>query len=211
MEKECNVSSPLVELGGFFFKYRSFTPIAWFVLLFFCRYRPSSDLHSWLPGILAMALGEGIRLWSVAVIGKESRTRGSGVARMVTGGPYGYLRNPLYVGNLLIMLGATLISELVWLVPAAVVLFFVQYVPVVLWEQKILREHFGAAYDAYCREVPAWIPCFNSSYARKPVVYDWKGSFWSERSTFATMAAVLLAMWIKEDFMHLVRYIQAHT
>jgi protein-S-isoprenylcysteine O-methyltransferase Ste14 len=77
---------------------------------------------------------------------------------LVIGGLYRYLRNPMYVGVGLVIAGQCLafrsLALVVWLAlfTAAVAVFVVAY------EQPTLRERYGAAYDDYCRRVPAVVP-----------------------------------------------------
>lgn len=200
----------LVAMGGWLFRYRSYTPILWFLLLMLCTFRESHGLVAWGPGLLLLALGEGLRILGVAVIGKESRTRGSGVRRLVTAGPFASVRNPLYLGNLLIMLGVTFLSELLWLVPVAAALFAVQYVPIVLWEEQTLQERFGGEYTAYCQQVPRWIPRWSLSGPAAAPSYQWRAALWSERSTFGTIAVLLLLMLAKEHRGPLPKFWQKH-
>ncbi len=205
--------SRVTALGEFFFRQRSWTPIPWILLLVFCTLKQTTrDLLTWVPGLILLVLGEGLRLWGVAVVGKESRTRGSGVGRLVTSGPYAYVRNPLYLGNLLLTLGATFISELLWMVPIAVLLYALQYVPIVLWEERLLRERFGSLYATYCRQVPCWIPRWRPPSPGAPMVaYQWRAALWSERSTFGAIAVLLVAMVAKENLAHLPKYLRKHS
>ncbi len=204
--------SRLIALGEFLFRQRSWTPLPFLLLLLMCRVQESRDLVTWLPGLIFLCLGEGLRLWGVAVVGKDSRTRGSGVARLVTDGPYAYVRNPLYLGNLLLTLGVTFISELLWMVPVVVALFVLQYVPIVLWEEEILSERFGVQYAAYRQRVPRWIPSGRRRWpSASKVAYQWRASFWSERSTFVALAFLLLLMAAKENLAHLPRCLRKHS
>jgi len=205
------VHARVIALGEFFFRQRSWTPIPFMLFLVLCTFRESPDSITWVPGLVLIALGEGLRLWAVAVVGKESRTRGSGTTRLVTCGPYAAVRNPLYLGNFLLTLGATFISELLWMVPVVCVLYLIQYVPIILWEEHNLTKHLGAQYATYCQEVPRWIPRWPQAKpgAVRPV-YQWRASFWSERSTLGTIALLLLFMIAKEDLLHLPKYFRKH-
>jgi protein-S-isoprenylcysteine O-methyltransferase Ste14 len=78
--------------------------------------------------------------------------------RLVVGGVYRYVRNPMYVAILAIVVGqALLLGQLglllyaagIWLITAAFVRFY---------EEPALRRRFGADYEAYRRAVPAWWP-----------------------------------------------------
>ncbi len=201
------VHARVLALGEFFFRRRSWTPIPFLLLLVFCRFRESSNVAAWPPGLALIGLGEGLRLWSVAVIGKESRTRGSGATRLVTQGPYAYVRNPLYLGNLLLTLGATCISKLLWMLPIVFALYLIQYVPIILWEEHNLTARLGPPYAAYCQRVPRWVPRWPqraSGAARLP--YQWRAAFWSERSTLGTVALLLAFMIVKTNPAHLQQY-----
>ena len=78
-------------------------------------------------------------------------------ARLVTGGPYAYTRNPMYLGHLIFLAGLalTLRSELGALIFVANVVFF--HVRVRRDEER-LREFFGEPYAEYCGRVKRWIP-----------------------------------------------------
>jgi len=201
----------LISLGQWFFSQRSWTPIPFMLVLVLLTFHESKDSVSWLPGLALLGLGEGLRVWGVAVVGKESRTRGSGVGRLATHGPYAYVRNPLYLGNFFLTLGATFISELLWLIPVVVVLFVIQYVPIVLWEESVLAERFGPPYAAYCRDVPRWIPRWRRQRPDDSAVsYQWRAACWSERSTFGTLVLLILIMIAKENLPHLPKYLHKH-
>ena len=203
----------LITAGQFFFRHRSWTPIPFMLLLVLCTFRQTErDLVTWLPGLLLIAAGEGTRLWGVAIIGKESRTRGSGVARIVSDGPYASVRNPLYVGNFLLTLGMTFVSEVLWMVPVSAGLFFIQYVPIVAWEEQTLADRFGAPYAAYCRRVPRWIPRWRPRPIGAPrPAYQWRAAFKSERSTFWAVAVLLVFMVMKEQIGRVPNYVRKHT
>lgn len=76
---------------------------------------------------------------------------------LVTGGPYAYMRNPMYLGHLIFLAGLalTLRSELAAVIALASVVYF--HVRVKKDEQR-LREAFGDVYAEYCRQVKRWLP-----------------------------------------------------
>lgn len=78
--------------------------------------------------------------------------------RLVVGGVYRYVRNPMYLAVLSIILGqALLFGQPVLFVYALVVCaLFIGFVR--LYEEPTLRRQFGAEYDVYNRAVPGWIP-----------------------------------------------------
>lgn len=78
--------------------------------------------------------------------------------RMVVGGPYRYVRNPMYLAVLALVVGQALaLGRLELLLYAAALV--VAFVAFVRWyEEPTLRRRFGDEYEAYRRAVPAWWP-----------------------------------------------------
>ena len=78
--------------------------------------------------------------------------------RLVVGGVYRYVRNPMYVAALAAIVGqALLLGQLGLLLYAAA--FWVIAAAFVRWyEEPALTRRFGADYEAYRRAVPAWLP-----------------------------------------------------
>jgi protein-S-isoprenylcysteine O-methyltransferase Ste14 len=83
--------------------------------------------------------------------------------KLVVSGLYRFVRNPMYVGALLIQFG-----HAVWFGSLAqVVYWFFLFIGFNLFiranEEPHLRKTFGAAYEEYCRKVPRWIPRFQKT------------------------------------------------
>jgi protein-S-isoprenylcysteine O-methyltransferase Ste14 len=76
---------------------------------------------------------------------------------LATTGPYGYTRNPLYLGSLLIGLGFALAARSWWVGVILVVMFFAIYLPVIRGEEKFLLEKFPG-FEEYARRVPRMLP-----------------------------------------------------
>ncbi len=77
---------------------------------------------------------------------------------LVTTGLYRYVRNPIYLGVLTIIIGHFLWFKTIWMLAYLVVAFLVLHLFVTLYEEPTLKGKFGAAYENYCRSVPRWIP-----------------------------------------------------
>jgi protein-S-isoprenylcysteine O-methyltransferase Ste14 len=76
---------------------------------------------------------------------------------LATSGPYAYTRNPLYLGSLLIGIGFAVGARSWWVGCILVVMFFAIYVPVILGEERFLREKFPE-FEEYGRRVPRLLP-----------------------------------------------------
>lgn len=72
-------------------------------------------------------------------------------------GPYAYVRNPLYLGSIIIGVGFGIAARDVWIFLAIILLFAVVYVPVIHSEEAFLRSQFRE-YDDYARRVPSLLP-----------------------------------------------------
>jgi len=72
---------------------------------------------------------------------------------LVTGGIYRRLRNPMYVGGLMLLAGIGILLASDWMLVLTVGAFVLIHFGVVRREERYLAAKFGAAYDAYCRDV----------------------------------------------------------
>ena len=77
---------------------------------------------------------------------------------LVATGLYRYVRNPIYVGVLTILLGHFLWFGTIWLLAYAVAVFLSFHLFVTMYEEPTLRGKFGVAYENYCKSVPRWHP-----------------------------------------------------
>jgi protein-S-isoprenylcysteine O-methyltransferase Ste14 len=150
-----------MDIRNLFFKFRSYTPIPIGVMIVYFARSESSLL---LLGISLLLIGEFIRIWAVSYAGGETRTRKVGAPALCTSGPYAFVRNPLYVGNMLMYVGIVMIAGAVnvWLMAATTFLFFlIQYSLIISLEEETLSALFGHEYLNYKANVPAIFPRFS--------------------------------------------------
>jgi len=95
-----------------------------------------------------------LRIWAQQHLHYRLKLRKS----LTTTGPYAFIRNPIYVGNMLMCLGAIITSEVLWLVPIILFCCFSIYSLVVHYEEEHLLEKYGGPYQRYLSEVPRWFP-----------------------------------------------------
>ena len=77
---------------------------------------------------------------------------------LVIAGWYRYVRNPIYLGALMVQFGLILWFGSTLAMVYAFLFFLAFHVLIIFVEEPILRNQFGAAYEEYCRSVPRWIP-----------------------------------------------------
>jgi protein-S-isoprenylcysteine O-methyltransferase Ste14 len=93
-----------------------------------------------------------------AVVGRGTPGPWDAPRRFVAVGPYRWVRNPIYVAALLVVLGeAWLFLSLPLLVYAGTMAISC-HLFVIAYEERTLRRRFGEAYVEYLRTVPRWIP-----------------------------------------------------
>ena len=107
-------------------------------------------------GLGGIVFGAGVclRIWSQMHIHHRLRVH----KILTTSGPYAYIRNPLYVANMLMLTGAVFMSELFWFVPFMLFYSAIVYSFVVRYEEAKLIKQYGALYADYFNRVPRWFP-----------------------------------------------------
>jgi protein-S-isoprenylcysteine O-methyltransferase Ste14 len=155
-------------------------------------------MTQWIVGGLMVALGEAVRLAGVAAAGTVTRRRSRNVQRLVTYGVFAWVRNPLYVGNLVIWMGFVLISGVYWFFPVALALFATEYTLIVRYEEGVLESIFGAEYLAFRDRTPRWLPRPPAAPERGP--HAWPDAWRSELSTFVQYAALAVLFALKQSY-----------
>ncbi len=120
-------------------------------------------LPSWtyLLGLWFVGLGAILALICVSTFvhrGKGTPAPFDPPRKFVATGPYRYVRNPMYVGGLMVFLGFGLMQHSPAIVILAVVVAFGFHVFVATVEEPVLERRFGEGYLAYKRNVGRWLP-----------------------------------------------------
>ncbi len=147
-----------MDIRNFFFTYRGYTPIPLALLIIYFA-QPSIPLS--LIGVGVLLLGEAIRFNGVRYAGGVTRTTKVGAPALCTAGPFARVRNPLYLGNMVMYTGIVLIAGAPNLLAMLIVtwtFFIVQYGLIISLEEETLTRLFGEAYQTYRVNVPALIP-----------------------------------------------------
>jgi protein-S-isoprenylcysteine O-methyltransferase Ste14 len=112
-------------------------------------------------GILFISLGGLSYLWcgwDFAVHGRGTPAPIDPPKELVVRGLYHYVRNPMYVGVLSVLLGESLLFQTVLQLKIAIAFWGGFHLFVRFYEEPVLRKKFGEAYQNYCHRVPRWIP-----------------------------------------------------
>jgi protein-S-isoprenylcysteine O-methyltransferase Ste14 len=180
-------------IGAVLFRYRGFLPVPFLLVPLLV---PGNQTRTgWMVGALFIVAGEALRLAGVSAAGTVTRRRSRDVQRLVTYGVFSWMRNPLYVGNLLIWVGFVIGSGVLWFLPVALVLFAVEYTLIVRYEEGVLESIFGQEFLAYKARTARWVPRPPGSRETGP--HDLGEAVRSEVSTFAQYAALAVAFWLK--------------
>ncbi len=198
----------MVSIGNFFFKHRNWI----FILFYGALFIPSWPLFS--PAIF----GDNYYIWPVAiglvvtVLGQLIRGLTIGLAYIVRGGkegkPYAeglvtegifrHCRNPLYVGNILMLLGVGILANSLVYVAIVIPVFLFIYQAIVLAEENFLRGKFGSGFDEYCKKVNRWFPNFKGlGQTLNSMEFKWKRWILKEHTTqFIWLIGITLILFI---------------
>ncbi len=149
----------MVRIGNFFFRYRNYLFPFFYAMLFV----PSPVLTEYYPivlylGLAVTILGEAIRFTTIGLVyivrgGRNRRIYAEG---LVTDGIYAHCRNPMYVGNVLMLLGMGILSNSLLFMLIMVPFFLFIYQAIILAEEDFLRGKFGSGFDEYCSNTNRW-------------------------------------------------------
>ncbi len=159
----------MVQIGNFFFKYRNWLFIIFYALLFvpgvpklFTEERFGENFY-WYPiiiGLVITVLGQAIRGATIglAYIIRGGKDKKVYAEDLVTTGIFAHCRNPLYVGNILMIAGVGVLSNSLLYVIIMIPFFLFIWQAIVLAEENFLRNKFGEQFNNYCVRVNRWIP-----------------------------------------------------
>lgn len=115
----------------------------------------------WMLGFLPLLPGVGLYLWcagAFTLIGKGTPAPIDAPVILVNKGPYRWVRNPMYIAVLSVIIGEAILFRSFPLVEYALLVGVVVHLFVVFVEEPSLRSQFGESYITYLRTVPRWIP-----------------------------------------------------
>jgi hypothetical protein len=132
------------------------------LLIFFAK----PGMPGLLIGMFLIFLGESIRIWAAGHLQKNEM--------LTVSGPYSYVKNPLYIGSILITAGFCILADNIYLLAAAFFMFCFHYIP---YKKKVegdrLKRIFGNQYEDYDEKVPEYLPRW-TPYPHEKVSWQFK-------------------------------------
>lgn len=117
-------------------------------------------------GLIPLAIGVAIYLWCAwdfATFGRGTPVVFDPPKNLVVRGLYRFVRNPMYVGILSILLGEAVLCTSQSLAGYSTVMALIFHTFVVLYEEPALKKQFGESYRSYYAQTPRWFPLLKSS------------------------------------------------
>jgi len=184
----------MVSIGNFFFKYRNWIFILFYGALFipspalFSKEQYGENYYIWsiAIGLFITCFGQLIRGLTIGLAyivrgGKEGKPYADG---LVTEGIFNHCRNPLYVGNILMLLGVGILANSLIYVAIVIPVFLFIYQAIVMAEENFLRGKFGSGYDEYCKKVNRWLPNLSGiGKTFSSMAFNWKRWILKEHTT----------------------------
>jgi protein-S-isoprenylcysteine O-methyltransferase Ste14 len=151
--------------------------------------RPGTE--EWIAGLVLAGLGESLRIWAAGYLVKTKE--------LITGGPYAHVRNPLYLGRLLILTGVAVAARMPYHLNLVVLgigylVFFAYYIPRKerVEPQRLLELH-GEPFREYFEAVPAIFPS-PRPYAKRSGSWKWANFGKNEEALMVLSLTVFFAV-----------------
>jgi protein-S-isoprenylcysteine O-methyltransferase Ste14 len=190
----------LVKLGNFLFRNRNGIFPLFYLMLFVPSWEVfPNPVTAMIIGFSVTIAGQWVRIITIGLVyiirgGKDRRVYAED---LVVTGIFAHCRNPLYVGNILILVGLGIASNSLLFMAVFTPLFLFFWQAIVIAEENYLRNKFGEQYNAYCKKVDRWLIHFKGlGTTLNSMRFKWKRVIIREyNSTYIWMTgAVLIVM-----------------
>jgi protein-S-isoprenylcysteine O-methyltransferase Ste14 len=149
-----------------------------------------SELRLKATGLCLVLAGLGVRVWAAGFAGRHTRSSRIEGSQLGTAGPYAHVRNPIYLGSVILGIGMVLLSgDRRLLLPCALT-FLLLYFGMIPAEEEFLSQKFQEQYEVYCRNVPRLIPRITGWPEAVKTPFDWRavGGEWQ-------LSLILAGIW----------------
>jgi protein-S-isoprenylcysteine O-methyltransferase Ste14 len=132
-------------------------------------------------GLCLLLVGMGVRAWAAAYAGRHTRSSEIEGSKLATAGPYAHVRNPIYLGSVILGFGMVLmIGDRRLLVPCLLT-FLALYFGLIPAEEEFLSQKFREEYERYCRNVPRLLPRLTPWSESVKTPFDGRAAFGEKR------------------------------
>ena len=187
----------MVRIGNFFFHYRNGIFPVGYLVMFINGPVAFHDYHlAFLAGLIVAVTGQGLRAVTIGLdyIIRGGRNQQVYAEKLVQGGIFAHCRNPLYVGNFLILLGVGISSNSLIFLAAVIPIFLFAYWAIIAAEEAFLRGQFGDEFTAYRNRVNRLMPSLAGlDKTLQGMRFNWRRLVTAEYgTTYIWMAAIIL-------------------
>lgn len=199
MVQETLVPAPVIAWGDFLFKWRNTVfPVVMAVLLL--GFHPTGAGRPWdlwvdVAALAVILAGSALRMLVVglAYIKRGGMNKKVYADNLVTEGMFAHGRNPLYIGNLMVLLGILVMHGSPWVIVLGGAFYLASYGAIVAAEERFLAGKFGDAYRDYCARVPRWsIRVKGMRETFRGFSFNWRRVVVKEYSSLCTGAVMVL-------------------
>lgn len=166
------------------------------LLILWLKQRAGSDvlLPVYLLLLAFVIAAQIFRTWAAGFVGTTARQRETHAEALLTADPYSHVRNPMYLGNLIITTAMAAMSGLWYALPLAWAAYAFVYGNVIPYEESFLRGLFGEEYEKYFRAVPRLLPTLRE-YPTRQGVFQWREGLANETAAWIVLPFLLYLFW----------------
>lgn len=193
----------MISIGNFLFHYRNVL----FPVLYLTLFVPSPPLFqnqdaAFAAGIAVCLIGQVIRIMTIGLVYiiRGGSNRRIYAKDLVTTGMFAHCRNPLYVGNILVLIGLGLVANSLYFLVFMAPFFLFAYQAIVRAEENFLFGKFGDSYRDYMHDVNRWIPSLKGiGDTFSSMKFHWKRVFLKEYTAMYIWTAGALALYMRNE------------
>lgn len=191
--------------GDFLFRYRSYLPLSVLPLFILVIFTSETFLLSApqsyntpliLAALLVGLLGQGVRIWVAGFVPRDTSGRNTKEQKanvLNSTGLYSLCRNPLYLGNFLMMLSPTILLGNWLFIMIFALSFWLYYERIIFAEESFLRVKFGQAYIDWTLKTPPFFPKLKG-YVKSDMSFSFRSMIKREYHSLFGLAASLFVL-----------------
>lgn len=187
-----------VAIGNFLFRTRNgLFPVLYLVLFIGGPTAFTHGTQALIVGGAIIVIGQAVRVLTVGLdyIVRGGRNKKVYADGLVQNGLFAHCRNPLYLGNLLMITGMGIASNNLYYLLIAMPLLFLAYTCIIAAEEYYLRERFGEEYCQYLARTPRLLPELKGLVqAQWDYPFNWRRVVVKEYSTLCISLLMLIAL-----------------